>query len=749
MVASLLLQPAYSQEAGEAAGQAFRNPSLPLGQRVDDLISKMTLEEKVLQMQNSAPAIPRLGVSAYDWWSEGLHGVARSGHATVFPQAIGMAATWNPDLIFREGRVISTEARAKYNQAQRENIHGTYFGLTFWSPNINIFRDPRWGRGQETYGEDPFLTGKLGVAFVKGLQGDDPKYLQTVATPKHYAVHSGPESKRHGFNVNISTHDLEDTYLPAFRATVVEGSADSVMCAYNSVDGEPACANPFLLQKTLRDAWGFQGYVTSDCFAITDFTAGHHFTPDAMHASIAAVRAGTDLTCGEEYVTLAKAVQGGLIKESELDISLRRLFTARFRLGMFDPPDAVPFNKIPFSQNDSPEHRQQALQAARESMVLLKNKDGVLPLKSSMKKIAVVGPNAEALISLEGNYNGAPSKPVLPLEGMRKQFAGKAEVLYAQGSSFVAELPVPVPSTVLRSGAKLKTSGLKAEYFANLDFTGKPELVRVDPQIQFDWSGASPAPGIPMRAFAVRWSGTLTPPAPGDYTFGIEQPFCWPCEDKETFSLYLDDKLVMSSTQENRNPAVPQFQTHFADAKPHNFRLEYTHRAELYAAGLTLVWKAPAEVLREEAVKTARRADVVVAFIGLSPGLEGEEMGVRVEGFNGGDRTDIGLPRAQQDLLEALKATGKPLIVVLMNGSALAVNWAEEHAAAILEAWYPGGEGGTAIAETLAGRTIPVGGCPSPSTPRSTSFLRLTNTPCKIEPTGIFGANRSMDLATA
>ena len=701
IVASMLLPPIYSQNVGGDATPAFRNPSLPVGQRVDDLISKMTLEEKVLQMQNSAPAIPRLGVSAYDWWSEGLHGVARSGHATVFPQAVGMAATWNSDLIFREGRVISTEARAKYNQAQRENIHGTYFGLTFWSPNINIFRDPRWGRGQETYGEDPFLTGKLGVAFVKGLQGNDPKYLQTVATPKHYAVHSGPESKRHGFNVNASPHDLEDTYLPAFRATVVEGGADSVMCAYNAVDGAPACANPFLLQKTLREAWGFQGYVTSDCYAITDFTKGHHFTPDDTHASIAAVRAGTDLTCGEEYVTLAKAVQGGLIQESELDTSLRRLFTARFRLGMFDPPGAVPFNQIPYSQNDSPEHRNLALQAARESMVLLKNKDGVLPLKPNVKKIAVVGPNAEALISLEGNYNGAPSKPVLPLEGMRKHFAGKAEVLYAQGSSFVAELPVPVPSTVFHSGAKLKTSGLKAEYFTNLDFTGKPGLVRLDPQIQFDWSGASPAPGIPMGAFAVRWSGTLTPPAPGDYSFGIEQPFCWPCEDKESFKLYLDDKLMMSSTQENRNPVVPQFQIHFADAKPHSFRLEYTHQAELYAAGLTLVWKAPTEVLREEAVKTARRADVVVAFVGLSPGLEGEEMGVRVEGFNGGDRTDIGLPRTQQDLLEALKATGKPLIVVLMNGSALAVNWVEEHAAAILEAWYPGGEGGTAIAETL------------------------------------------------
>ena len=712
MVAGMLLQPVYSQETAEIAGQVFRNPSLPLQQRVDDLISRMTLEEKVLQMQNSAPAIPRLGVSAYDWWSEALHGVARSGYATVFPQAIGMAATWNSNLIFREGRVISTEARAKYNQAQRENNRGIYYGLTLWSPNVNIFRDPRWGRGQETYGEDPFLTGKLGVAFVKGLQGDDPKYLQTVATPKHYAVHSGPEIKRHGFNVNASPHDLEDTYLPAFRATVVEGRASSVMCAYNAVDGLPACANPFLLQKTLRDTWGFQGYVTSDCFAVADITAGHHFTPDNMHASIAAVRAGTDTTCGDEYVTLVKAVHNGKIQESELDTSLRRLFMARFRLGMFDPPDAVLFNKIPFSENDSPQHRQQSLQAARESMVLLKNKNGVLPLKSRVKKIAVVGPNAETLISLEGNYNGSPSKPVLPLQGMRQQFAGKAAVLYAQGAPFVAELPVPVPSTVLFSGAKLKTPGLKAEYFTNLDFTGNAALVRVDPQIQFNWSGASPAPGISARAFAVRWSGTMIPPAPGDYAFGIEQPFCWRGENRETFRVYLDDNLVINHSQENCGPAVPRVQMHFADAKPHRFRLEYVHQAGLYGAGLMLVWKAPAEVLREEAIKIARRADVVVAFVGLSPGLEGEEMPVHVEGFVGGDRSTIDLPPVQQELLSALKATGKPLVVVLMNGSALAVNWAEEHAAAILEAWYPGGEGGTAIAETLAGRNNPGGRLP-------------------------------------
>jgi len=715
VIASAFVQPGRAQSAARDGVPAYRNPSLPAEQRAADLIARMKLEEKVRQMQHTAPAIPRLGVPSYDWWNEALHGVARSGYATVFPQAIGMAATWDADLVHQEGRVISTEARAKYNQAQRDSNHNIYFGLTFWSPNINIFRDPRWGRGQETYGEDPFLTARLGVAFVKGLQGDDPKYLETVSTPKHYAVHSGPELKRHGFNVNPSPHDLEDTYLPAFRASVVEGHADSAMCAYNAINGEPACANTYLLQKTLRDDWGFQGYVTSDCGAVADITAGHHFTPDLEHAAVVAVRAGTDTTCGDEYVELVKAVRDGLIQESDLDTALRRLFTARIKLGMFDPPQAVTFNNIPFSENDSPEHRRLALQAGRESMVLLKNEGATLPLQPSVKTIAVVGPNAESLLALEGKYNGAPLYPVVPVDGIRRQFAGKAEVLYGQGSAYVTELPVPVPSTVFHfgeNGSGEASRGLTAEYYATDSFSGDPTLKRIDPQIQFDWNAAPPAPGVPAKAFAVRWTGTFTPPGPGDYTFGIQHPDCWPCDSEETFHVYLDDKLVTSATPKNRHTAVPQFQVHFPDTAPHRFRLEYTHRAPLFAAGLTLVWKPPADALRQEALAIAQRSDLVLAFVGLSPNLEGEEMGIHVEGFNGGDRTDIGLPRAQQDLLEALAATGKPLVVVLMNGSALAVNWAQQHAAAILEAWYPGEEGGTAIAETLAGVNNPGGRLP-------------------------------------
>jgi beta-glucosidase len=687
---------------------------------VDDLVSRMTLEEKVRQMQHTAPAIPRLGVPSYDWWSEALHGVARAGYATVFPQAIGMAATWDDKLVHLEAETIATEARAKYNQAQREGNHSIFYGLDFWSPNINIFRDPRWGRGQETYGEDPFLTGTLGVAFVTGLQGDDPKYFKTIATPKHYAVHSGLESERHRFNVNPSRHDLEDTYLPGFRATVVEGHAYSAMCAYNAVDGVPVCASKYLLQETLRDAWNFQGYVTSDCGAVEDITTGHKYTPDNEHGSAVAVQAGTDTTCGNEYVALPKAVRDGLIKESEIDTALKRLFTARFRLGMFDPPDAVAFNQIPFSENDSPPHRQLALKAARESMVLLKNQEGVLPFKSSIKTIAVIGPNAESLAALEGNYNGEPSHPVYPLDGIEKLLGGKAKVLYSQGAPYLDKLPVSVPRTVFHNADGGSTEGLKAEYFSKTDLSGKPVLTRIDPQIQFDWNSAAPAKGVPMKAFGVRWTGTLTPPGPGDYTFSVPKPEWNPAGGKEAYRIYLDAKLVLDTTlpapktwvEEGKKEPQTTFQAHFEGTKPHPFRLEYMHQSPLFGAGATLYWQPPLPVLRDEAVKAAQQADVVVAFVGLSPNLEGEEMPIQVPGFSGGDRTEIGLPDAQQKLLEALAASGKPLVVVLMSGSALAVNWAQAHAAAVLEAWYPGEEGGTAIAETLAGANNPGGRLP-------------------------------------
>jgi beta-glucosidase len=687
-------------------------PTPETAKRVSELVGKMTLEEKVSQMENDAAAIPRLNVPAYDWWSEALHGIARSGYATVFPQAIGLAATWNAPLMHAVAETISTEARAKNSEALRHGIHSIYYGLDVWSPNVNIFRDPRWGRGQETYGEDPFLTGRLGVAFVEGLQGNDPTYYKVIATPKHYAVHSGPETTRHTANVVPSAYDLEDTYLPAFRAAVTEARAGSVMCAYNSIDGEPACANTMLLKTILRRDWGFNGYVTSDCAAITDIYVGHHDAPDLEHAAVAAVRAGTDTSCGKEYAVLVKAVHDGLISEKEIDRSVERLFTARFELGLFDDPAKVKYAQIPFSEDDSPAHRLLALDAADKSIVLLKN-DGLLPLKKTTT-LAVIGPNAASLAAIEGNYNAVPSQPVLPLPGMETLF-GAVHVKYAQGAPYVSELPLPVPRTLLHPAAGDTRFGLKGEYFDNVNFTGAPAMTRIDQQVQFDWNAAAPYKSISASHFGVRWTGTMQVPVAGDYAFSFTLAHCYPCGDAEGVKLFFDHKPLADQpvpASEHRSSGLEPFTLHFADTKPHMIRIEYTHKATLFGAGITLNWKPAIDAEREAAVDAARQADVVVAFVGLSPDLEGEEMPVHVKGFDGGDRTSIELPAVQEKMLEAVAATGKPLVVVLMNGSALAVDWAKQHANAIVEAWYPGEEGGTAIADVLTGAVNPAGRLP-------------------------------------
>ncbi len=687
---------------------AWQNPTLPTDQRVADLVSQMTLEEKVSQMQNNAPSIPHLNIPAYDWWSEALHGVARSGYATVFPQAIGMAATWDTDLIHREAEIISTEARAKYGDAIAHDNHGIYYGLDFWSPNINIFRDPRWGRGQETYGEDPYLTSRLGVAFVESMQGDDPKYYKVIATPKHYAVHSGPESTRHEANVDVSPYDLNDTYLPAFRATITEAHADSIMCAYNSIDGEPACANTMLLKDILRRDWKFQGYVTSDCGAIADISGGHKFAPDQTAASVLAVKAGTDTTCGlghPEYPTLVQAVKDGKISEAEIDTAVKRLFSARFKLGMFDPPESVPYAKIPFSENNTPEHRQAAFTAAKESIVLLKNDNHTLPLASSIGTIAVIGPNAANLASIEGNYNGIPSEPVVPLQGLEKYFAGRSKIVYAQGSVFTSELSAVVPRTVFGAG-------LKGEYFSNTDLSGTPVVTRTDRSLDFDWQSASPVEGLSSTQYSVRWTGTIQAPGSGDYKFSFHNADCYPCSGSNVYRAFVDGKPALDAGEKGGQSRGSSFTIHFDTGQTHELRIEYAHDSSRRGGGVRIEWQPKADTLRDEAVAVAKQADVIGAFVGLSPDLEGEEMPVHVEGFSGGDRTDIALPAVQRQLLEALSATGKPLVVVLMNGSALAIDWAQQHAAAILEAWYPGEEGGTAIAQTLAGENNPAGRLP-------------------------------------
>jgi beta-glucosidase len=717
LLASALLPSAAPAQTAKPA--PYLDPSLPTQQRVDDLVSRMTLDEKVAQLINTTPAIPRLGVPAYDYWSEGLHGIARSGYATMFPQAIGMAATWDAPLINQISTVISTEARAKYNEAVRHDVHSIYYGLTIWSPNINIFRDPRWGRGQETYGEDPFLTARLGVAFVKGLQGDDPNYFRTIATPKHFAVHSGPESTRHSANIDPTAHDLWDTYLPAFRATITEAKAYSIMCAYNAVDNYPACANKMLLQTILRGDWNFQGFVTSDCGAVDDFfeSNAHHTSPDKDAAAVAGIEAGTDTNCGKTYLALTDAVKKGLITEAQVDVSLKRLSLARFKLGLFDPPQKMLWSKVPFSEVNSPEHAALALRTARESMVLLKNSNNILPLAAAKyKTIAVIGPNAAELSAIEGNYNAVPKNPTLPLDGIIKQFHS-AKVLYAQGSPYAENAAIVIPRSQFRAAAGSSEEGLKAEYFNNDSLTGPPVMTRVDKQIDFDWNSTSPDPAkLDPKAFSVRWTGTLQAPAPGDYEVTGILAHCYPCNNSERYTVHFDGKDLLafqvSEDKAQHGSTTTAVKIHFEDTKPHAFEVTYAHRARLFGAGLSLQWTAPVEPLRDQAIDIVKQSDVVLAFVGLSPNLEGEEMPVHIPGFSGGDRTDITLPAAQQQLLEAAKATGKPLVVVLMNGSALAVNWAQQNADAILEAWYPGDGGAQAIAETLAGVNNPAGRLP-------------------------------------
>ncbi len=695
--------PQTSVPSPDLANAPFRNPALPMAERVDDLISRMTLEEKISQLGHTSLAVPRLGVPQYNWWSEGLHGAARQGIATVFPQAIGLAATFDAALLHDVADVAATEFRAKYHEELRQKGYSDWYrGLTIWSPNINIFRDPRWGRGQETYGEDPFLTAQMGVAFVTGLQGNDPKYLKTLSTPKHFAVHSGPEPERHRMNVDVSRHDLEDTYLPAFRATVRAG-AGSVMCAYNAVDGKPACAQPMLLQEHLRDAWGFQGYVVSDCGAASDIFQNHHYTQTIEQGVAAGLKAGMDLVCGYpdllvkyERDAFLQAVKQGLIAEGEIDRALRRLFTARMKLGMFDPPEIVPYASTPLSENDSEPHRQLALRAARESLVLLKNQDHLLPLTKKYKKIAVLGPNADDVDALLGNYNGTPSHPVTILAGIKKRFPD-SKVLYAKGTGLTGPSLIPIPSEFLFLAENSNQHGLAAQYFKGIELQGPAVMTRTDPQVNFDWDeGVTPEL---LDHFSVRWTGALVPPATGDYLIGFT--------GDDGYRLWLDDKIIAEDW--SRHPVSTQSQTVHLEAGHH-----YSIKAEYFQfwrrAEARLLWNRPGE--EREVLDTAKKANLVVLVLGLTANLEGEEMTVNADGFKGGDRTRLDLPAPQESLLEKIAALRKPLVLVLTNGSALAVNWADQHVKTILEAWYPGEEGGTAVAEALAGDLSPGGRLP-------------------------------------
>lgn len=680
----------------------FQDPGLPVDQRVEDLVGRMTLEEKIGQMMNDAPAIDRLGIPAYNWWNECLHGVARAGIATVFPQAIGMAATFDTDAMYRTATIISDEARAKYHHAISNGKHKQYLGLTFWSPNINIFRDPRWGRGQETYGEDPYLTGEMGTAFVNGLQGDNEKYLKAVATAKHYAVHSGPEYNRHSFDVRPPLRDVWDTYLPAFEKLIKTGHAYSVMCAYNRFEGEPCCGSDELLVDILRNRWGFKGYVVSDCGAIDNFYRTHKTAPDAAAASADAVITGTDLECGNSYRALLDAVKRGEIRETEIDTAVSRLFKARMKLGMFDPDDLVPYSKIPYSVVGSKQHSEQSLEMARKSIVLLKNEHQTLPLKKEIKTIAVIGPNADNPTCLLGNYNGSPPYIVTPLEGIRRKVSESAKVIYHPGVGLTDDsISIPVNlGKALKADGKV---GFKAEYFNNKKFEGDPVFVQYEQDIDFFGTRqheilSNLKPGM----VAVRWTSVLTSTKDDMILFKITS-------DDSGFRLFVDDKILIDrfSYQEAR---VEYCRIPVKAGQKYTLRFEFAQENEGGGVSLSAVERRKSDL--NALAETVKAADAIVFIGGLSPSLEGEEMPVNVSGFNKGDRTSIALPRVQTDAMKALKATGKPVIFVMLTGSALAVKWEDDNLPAIINAWYGGQDAGTALADVLFGDYNPAGRLP-------------------------------------
>jgi beta-glucosidase len=696
---SLAAWAARAPAAAPAGSEPAASPSM---QQARALVARMTLEEKASQLQHDSPAIPRLGIPAYNWWSEGLHGVARADVATVFPQAIGLAATWDAPLVQRVGDVVGTEFRAKFlDTVGADGSSGLYRGLTVWSPNVNIFRDPRWGRGQETYGEDPYLTSRMGVAFIQGLQGPDASRPRVSAAVKHFAVHSGPEADRHREDVEVSPRDLVDTYLPAFHAAVTEGRAESVMCAYNAVDGVPACANRRLLQHYLRDEWKFQGHVVSDCGAVADIYLdwAHGYAKTPEEAVALAVHAGTDLICDfggnktASPATTVAAVRQGLLPEAELDRALHRLFDVRLRLGLLAPADQRPFPEITAHDFDTPPHRALNLESARRSLVLLKN-DGLLPLKAPPRRIAVIGPNADRVEALVGNYNGTPSRPITLLAGLKARFPG-SRIDFVEGTGWTSPPLEDLPHSSLCADAACSRAGLRFERFANPRLEGEPGSVAQVSQAVFKWGW----PDAYDRKESARWTGFLRAGESGEHLLRLK--------GAAGYRIWIDGERVVDLW----DAAWP--------TRSRGVMLEagrtYALRVEALQTGWSgeqrLQWSRPG-ASDEAAVAAAREADLVVFASGLTAELEGEEMTVQAPGFAGGDRTGIELPGPQLRLLDRLPALGRPLVLVNFSGGAMTFGNATRDAAAIVQAWYPGGEGGQAVAELLAGDFSPSGRLP-------------------------------------
>ena len=677
---------------------------LPVDKRVKDLVSRLTLEEKVAQMLNAAPAINRLGIPAYDWWNETLHGVARTPYkVTSYPQAIAMAATWDTSALKLMAEYSAIEGRAIHNKSIELNKTGDrYVGLTYWTPNINIFRDPRWGRGQETYGEDPYLTAKLGAAFVRGLQGNDKKYLLAAACAKHFAVHSGPEPSRHADNFNPSACDLWDTYLPAFKELITKAGVAGVMCAYNAVNTQPCCGNDLLMNDILRKQWKFTGYVTSDCWAIDDFFRYHKTHKDASTAAVDAVIHGTDLECGQTvYKTLVEAVKNGLIKESQLDLSITRLFMIRYRLGMFDPPALVKYAQIPFSVLEAPTHKALALKMAQESVVLLKNENNTLPLSRKIKKIAVVGPNADNTIAVLGNYNGTPSKAISILQGIKDKLGTNAEVIYEKAVNFTNDtlLMLKDISNLYQYDGQ---PGIKAEYFDNEKLEGIPVLIKIEKEINHVWQeGEKPYSIVPAFNFSARYTTFIV--AEKNEVMSFET------EANDGYRVSVNDSILVNAWDRNRwGSRIFRLPV----KKGNSYKIEMTfHQAEGFAS----VKFSAGTFVKTDFNTLAQRLKDVDAIIyagGISPQLEGEEMPVNVPGFNGGDRTTIMLPAVQTELLKVLQQTGKPVVFVMLTGSAIAIPWEDKNIPAIINAWYGGQSAGTAVADVLFGDYNPSGRLP-------------------------------------
>ena len=682
----------------------FQNTSLSFEARVNDLVSRLTLEEKVSQMLNSSPAIPRLEIPAYDWWNETLHGVARTPFkTTVYPQAIAMAATFDKNSLFKMADYSALEGRAIYNKAvESGRTNERYLGLTYWTPNINIFRDPRWGRGQETYGEDPFLTATLGDFFVKGLQGDDPKYLKAAACAKHYAVHSGPEPLRHTFDVDVTPYELWDTYLPAFQKLVTESKVAGVMCAYNAFRTQPCCASDILMTDILRKQWKFDGYVTSDCWAIDDFFKNHKTHPDAASASADAVFHGTDIDCGTDaYKALVEAVKTGKIPESQIDISVKRLYMIRFRLGMFDPVEMVKYAQTPASVLESPAHQEHALKMAHQSMVLLKNENNTLPLSKKIKKIAVLGPNADNSISILGNYNGTPSKLSTVLQGIKDKVGSNTEVIYEQAINFTNDTLL-VYADVKNQYAFEGKQGFKAEYFNNKDLAGKPEITRTEAELNHFWQeGQAVVQNIKANNFSARYTTNFTAAENGSITFELTAD--------DGYRFLVNGKEELNAWSKNRWGGQT-FELKTTKGTVYKLVVEYWQ-----GEGKGNVALNAGNYKKTDFTALVNRLKDVDAFVfagGISPQLEGEEMKVNFPGFKGGDRTSILLPAVQTELMKALKTSGKPVVFVMMTGSAIAIPWEAQNVSAIVNAWYGGQAAGTAVADILFGDYNPAGRLP-------------------------------------